>query len=314
MVDVGDIELARLARAHDGVFSLAEARTAGLSDALIDWRVRSGAWEAVHHGVYRIAGSPPSWLADLRAACLAAGEGAVVSHRAAARIYQLPGGRDDIVEISCHRWRRTQQPGLVVHESTRLQPIDIQLVNDLPVSRPERVVVELAAMHGYADRCEQVMHAARRQRLITLESMTATLDRLARRGRPGIQAVREALARWPTDGRPTESVMETKLLQLLRRSGLPEPVPQFEVFDEHGLFVARVDFGYPQWKALVEYDSDKYHTDEWSTARDRSRKRRIEACGYTLLSVGPDELRRGARDTVRQLRNLRQTAATVAAI
>jgi very-short-patch-repair endonuclease len=263
----------------------------------------------VHDGVYRIAGSPVTWRAELRAACLAAGSVVAVTHRAGGRIYQLPGGRDDLVEISCQRWLRSQQPGLVVHESTRLEPIDIVLVDDLPVSRPERVILELAALNRSPDYCERLMHAARRQRLITFDSMTATLSRLARRGRPGIRAAREALARWPQHTRPTESEMETTVLQLLRRHGFPEPVLQFEVYDDHGMFVARVDFAYPQWSALVEYDSDKYHSDEWAVARDASRRARAEACGYTLLTVERDDVRRGIPKLRHELRNLRQQAA-----
>ena len=56
---------------------------------------------------------------DLLAATLAAGSPAAVSHQAAAALYGMTGGRDDRIELTCVRWKRTIRSGLVVHESRR---------------------------------------------------------------------------------------------------------------------------------------------------------------------------------------------------
>jgi hypothetical protein len=58
-----------------------------------------------------------------------------VSHRSGAALYELPGRRIDLIEITCRRWQRTKKPGLIVHESTRFGEIDIVEIDGIPVSR-----------------------------------------------------------------------------------------------------------------------------------------------------------------------------------
>ena len=52
--------------------------------------------------------------------------------------------------------------------------------------------------------------------------------------------------------------METLMLEVLRRHGLPAPVPQYEVWDQ-GRFVARVDAAYPEARLAIEYQSYQEH-------------------------------------------------------
>jgi very-short-patch-repair endonuclease len=296
-----DEALARIAARQDGVFTFDHALAAGLSEDEIDKRARSS-WIRLHRMVFRHPGAPTTWRGNLRAACYAGEPNAVLSHRTGARIYGLPGGREDGVELTCPRWRRTQTTGLVVHESTFIHPRDVQLVDDLPVMRPERVAFELASIYPSANFIERVLHAARRQRLITYASTKATFERLAGRGRPGVQVFREALERWVPSERPTESEMETLLLQMLRRADLPEPVLQYEVFDASGRFVARVDAALPDYRIVIEYDSIQEHTDEWATARDASRRNRLLALGYQPFSARHRDLTLGGNELTEAIR------------
>jgi very-short-patch-repair endonuclease len=290
-----DLLLGGIAAEADGVFTLDHARLCGLSEREIDYRAQY-VWIRLHAGVFRMPGAPETWKGNLRAACFAGEPNAVVSHRSAAKLYGLPGGRGDLIEMTCPRWRRTQTDGLVVHESTFVHPSDVQLVDDLPVMRPERVVFELAAIYRSADFIERVLHAARRLRLITHDSTVATFRRLAGRGRPGVVVFRAALDRWQPASRPTESEMETLLLQALRRIGLPEPVLQYEVFDPQGRFVARVDAAYPEHRVLIEYDSRQEHSDEWALARDASRRNGLLALGYQPLVARHRDLTNGGNE------------------
>jgi very-short-patch-repair endonuclease len=90
--------------------------------------------------------------------------------------------------------------------------------------------------------------------------------------------------------------METLLLQALRRSGLPEPVLQYEVFDPQGRFVARVDAAYPEHRVLIEYDSQQEHSDEWALARDASRRNRLLPLGYQPLVARHRDLKNGGNE------------------
>jgi hypothetical protein len=217
-------------------------------------------------------------------------------------LYDLPGGRVDIVELTCPRWRRSQTSGLVIHESTFVHPNDVHLVDDLPRMRPERTVFELASIYRSPDFIERVLHAARRKRLITYDSTMRTFRRLAGRGRRGVVVMRTALERWERVARTTESDMETRLLQVLRRHGLPDAVLQYEVYDEAGRFVARADAALVEHRILIEYDSMQEHSDEWALVRDAQRRNRLVALGYHPLVARYHDVKSGGFELVAALR------------
>lgn len=287
-----DRALADIAAAQDGIFSFEDARRAGFTKRQVDRRT-GRSWSVLYDAVYRVSGAPPTWRSKLRAACLAGGKGAAISRRSAAAMYELPPARTDIVELTCVRWKRTTHPGLIVHESRRLDPLDIRSIDGIPVTSPERIVLDMASHFPNANYLELLIQAARRKRLITYESTKEMFDRNARRGLKGVTALREALERWDPESRPTESEMETLLLQALRENGLPEPVVQFEVLDAAGQFVARVDAAYPAARILIEYDSKQEHSDEFQIARDASRRDDLQALGYRVLTARHADMRTG---------------------
>jgi very-short-patch-repair endonuclease len=305
-MDDGDAALAAVAARTEGVFTLDHAKGCGLTEDQIEYRA-STVWARLYPMVFRHPGAPETWRGNVRAACFAGQPHATLSHRTAAQIYGLPGGRENPIEVTCPRWRRSQTSGLLVHETTFIHPGDVQLIDDLPIMRPERVAFELASVES-ANFIERVLHSARRQRLITYASTSATFERLAGRGRPGVTVFREALERWQPSERPTESDMETLLVQVLRRNGLPEPVLQYEVFDSSGRFVARVDAAYPDWRILVEYDSKQEHSDEWALARDASRRNRLLALGYHPLTARHRDLVDGGDELASAIRACKRRA------
>jgi very-short-patch-repair endonuclease len=298
-----DLAVARTAAACHGIVSLGDARRAGMTKGQIDRRVVRGSWVLVHEGVYRIAGAPISWRSELLAAALAAGKGAAISHRSLAALHEMPGGRRDLVELSCLRWQRTIKPGLVVHESRRLDERDLTTLDGIPVTTPERLVIDLAWCFPRERYLEYVVHAARRKRLITYESMRATFERHARRGLKGIAALRVVLEAWDPASRPTESDMETMLLHMVRDHGLPEPVLQHEIGD------SRADAAYPHAHIAIEYDSKQEHSDEFQIASDARRRNELQANGWVVLSARHADLKCGGDDLAAQItRILRRLA------
>jgi hypothetical protein len=303
-----DRELARFAAQHDSVFRIGDARRAGLTERQIRRRC-AAVWEQLFDGVYRMAGAPESWHGRLRATQWAAGPGSAISHRSAAALFELPGGREDLVELTCKRWDRTICPGLIVHESRRLECADTQLVSGIAVTRPERTVFDLAWLRPSPNYLEAVMQAARRHRLITYDSMLQMFNRHARRGVRGVKALRIALDRWNPNQRATESEMETTLFQMLRERGLPEPIVQYEVCDEHGRVVARTEFGWPGLRATLDYDSKQEHSDEFQLAHDARRRNAIIAAGYLPLTARLADVRGSAEEICDVLQSLLRKSA-----
>jgi hypothetical protein len=101
-----------------------------------------------------------------------------------------------------------------------------------------------------------------------------------------------AAAAGAPEATPTESEMETLLLQALRTHGLPAPIPQHEVW-QGSLCLGRVDAAYPDEKIAIEYDSDEFHTGRAATKHDRARRHELIAASWLPIDVGPTDLRNG---------------------
>ncbi|PZS22170.1 MAG: hypothetical protein DLM54_03370 [Acidimicrobiales bacterium] len=113
------MRLDQLAQRQYGVISRAQALTAGFVPSQIACRCRSGAWERVAPGVYRLTGTVPSWHQQLMTAILRMGRDAVVSHLAAAGLWELDGVPPGTVEVSVGRAGRRHQHDVVIHRTRR---------------------------------------------------------------------------------------------------------------------------------------------------------------------------------------------------
>jgi hypothetical protein len=293
--------LYRDAATTDGVFCIDDARRVGLTEK----QIRSASaheWNTLYEGVYLAPGAPLTWKGRVRAACLAGAPNAAVSHRAGAAFYGVPGGNRALVEITCPRWLRAKSSGLLVHERSLVLPGDVQMIDGIPVTRPELCALQLASIYRSAEFIERVLHAMRRHRLITYDSTLEMLTRHARKGVRGVRVMREALAQWDPGSAATESDPETVLLQILRRHGIEDAVPQLEIFDEAGRFVARLDVGIPRWRIGIEYDSNQFHTDEFAIERDNSRRNRVFSTGWTIFTARRRDLRTGGHELMSAIR------------
>lgn len=124
------------------------------------------------------------------------------------------------------------------------------------------------------------------RRLIRLPELTHYAAERARW--PGVCSLRELLML--VDGR-TESPMETRLRLLLHDADAPPPVPQFEVRDDGGHFLARVDLAYPQWRIALEYEGD-HHREKAQFRRDIARVNALRQAGWLVLRFTADDVLR----------------------
>ena len=285
-----DQEVAALAAIHHGVFSTAVLDELRASKHERQWRVDTGRWTRVYDGVFRIAGAPITWRGEVLAACWAGGTRAVASHRTAAALWDLPGGDSTTIEVSCPRWRRARHAGLVVHESTRLDQIDIAEVDGIPCTAIERTIFDMCGLGG-PGMADLLFDSALRRNLTTIPRLVNTRDRLARRGRRGATRFRAALeSRDPVAAVP-DSAPERMLARYLVGQGLPNPAFQYEVHDADGRFVARTDLAYPDARVLVEYDSYLHHSGKVALDRDSARRNRLVGLRYSVITATPADLR-----------------------
>jgi predicted transcriptional regulator of viral defense system len=302
-----DSRVSEFAAQHHGAFTASHLSTLKVSRDQRRERLESGRWTEIYDGVYRIAGVPKAWKPDLLAAVWAGGSRAVASHRSAAALWDLPGARRDLVEITCPHWRRTQETGIIVHETRSLASDDVSERQAIPVTSVERTLFDLAGTTRVTTLDLAIDNALRRE-LTDFDRLHTTLTRLARRGRPGTQLFRSVLAERDPEMRLSESERERLLFRMLRRHGFPMPVPQFEIFDESGNFVARPDFAYPDLKIAIEYESFQEHTGKLALVRDSARRNAVVALGWAPIAATAVDLRHGGNqlaDALRRARNRR---------
>ena len=278
--------MARLAEKQHGVFSRAQAMECGLSSDTIDRRVSSAAWERLYPGIYRLAGVRATWKQSLLAACLGWGTGAVISHRAAAALWELPGFSPGTIELIVPR-KRERARGHVVHRPLALPRADVTVVDAIPVTTPGRTLVDLAGCVN-ADVLEEALDDALRRRLVSLACMRWQLRESG--GRRGIGVLAKMVC--ACDGGVPESSLETRLLRALRAAGLPKPAVQYRI----GRY--RVDFAYVDARVAIECDGYRYHSGRRAFDDDRARQNALTAMGWRVLRVTWPQLRDRPEDVI----------------
>jgi very-short-patch-repair endonuclease len=303
-----DHDIAAIAALHHGIFAVHHLDELGASREFRLRRLASGRWEALHDCVYRMAGAPVTWRGGLLAACWAGGARAVASHRSAAALWEFPGARRDLTELTCPRWRRARHPGLTTHETTSLTDADRDELDGIPCTSVERTIFDMCVTSG-PTLIDLIIDSALRRELTDVDRLIATRDRLAGRGRRGASRFRAALDdRGPQQVLP-ESPPERILARALVRQGLPNPVRQFVVRGVDDRFVARVDLAYPEQKILIEYDSYQEHVGKAALARDSARRNALTALGYTTLTATAVDVNDGAQRLAEAVRAVMRRVA-----
>jgi predicted transcriptional regulator of viral defense system len=193
-----DKVLARLAANQHGVVSLDQLRSIGIGPEAISRRVRAGRLHRVHRAVYAVGHHRLSPEGKWKAAVLACGPGAVLSHRPAAALWTLLSTQPPYPEVTVpgHGGRRKRK-GIRVHRSASLHPAHTTFRLGIPVTTPARTLADLR-------RCATAdeLREARRQ----AEIRGYHIDELEPPG-PDL----------------TRSELERRFLRLCRRHRLPAP-------------------------------------------------------------------------------------------
>ncbi len=260
------------------------------------WAIRSGlltagqlrgpAWRRLFRDLYVDASVPDTHRLRARAAASLLVPGAVVTGASAAVLWGVDlVAAGDQVELTVPPGSHPRRhPGLVVRR-TGLPDGDVCVRAGVRLSTPEATVLRLARA---LPRDDAVVAA---DRLIRV----AGIDLVALRNRaavPGAAPPRVRAVCALADGL-AESPPETRVRLLLRGGGLPTPVAQYEI-RHGGLFVARVDFAWPEVKVALEYDG-AWHGETGQFARDRRRLNRMQEAGWRVVFVTAADLHDPAR-------------------
>ena len=268
-----------LERQHE-LLTPRDAAEVGVHRATITRLRRSGYLEEVEPRVYRRAGAAETWKQRLLAVLLSLGSPAVASHRAAARLLQVPTYEAAALEISVSSKRGYRHADVIVHESRDIRWVPPILVDGIPCTPPRRLAVDIGAVLGDTA-YGSVLRELRRTHAVTWKQLAAILVLHSRQGRNGCGPLRRQLERYyGVEGIP-DTALEQQALDHLIDAWLPLPVIQ-HVVPLPGGGHYRLDFAYPSIKLAIEIDGPHHGLPEVA-ARDRQRDRRLQALGWVVL-------------------------------
>ena len=152
-------EVLKRAARRDGVVTVREAEALGLAPRALQRLATGGRWQRVSSGVYVTHNGPLSWRTTARAGLAAAGDGAALSHRAAAHLHGFAPAPKRLDVTVPHRRRVVGPPGVRVHRATRR---DVEVKSRLlVVSAPDAVLDIAAGVRGVDDVIGVVADAVR---------------------------------------------------------------------------------------------------------------------------------------------------------
>jgi very-short-patch-repair endonuclease len=222
---------------------------------------------------------------------------------AAGHLWELPGCDRPGIEILTPRSKIVPHAGVTVHFTSRLPKEQLTVIDGIPVTSIERTLLGLSAAWGER-RLAIAIDDAFRRGLTDPDRIDEFLRLTARRGRNGVKALRKlAKQRAGLDVLP-DTPLETLIWQLIVDSDLPLPECQFVIRDRHGIFVARVDFFYPDRDLVIEGQSYKWHTGLHAWLKDVDRFNALSELGYRVIQLKWEDVTTKREATVRRLRAL----------
>jgi very-short-patch-repair endonuclease len=258
-----DRAIAAIAARQQALITRGQLVELGVGRGAIEHALARGRLHAMHRGVYALvanAALPP--LARQRAAVLACGEGALISHHCAGAMWAIRpevSGEIDVTIVGRDGGR--DRPGLCVHRVATLHPRDALRHAGIPITSPARTLLDIAPQLSERS-LERAFDEALVRKIMSLGAVKAVLARYP--NRPGAARIR-ALARADRKTTATRSQGEERFLQMVRKSGLPDP----EVNVRIGGFVA--DFLWRRERVVLEIDGYDYHRGRVAFERDHER-------------------------------------------
>lgn len=272
--------------ANGGIVTRSEGLALGVPSTSLSRMVRQGILVQCGPGAYALPGRHDDQVTPLYAACRKLS--AVVSHESAAQIHGLERPRDITPTVSVLRGSTNSFAGVTIHQPTDLTEDQVTRLRELPVTTPERTIVDLAAVitKGHLERIIDNGLAAR---IFELDELTQLFSSLGRRGKPGTKKLRQILEARGVGYVAPESEMERRLIGIIERSGLPTPDRQYKP-EWLTTLNGRVDLCYPDHKVVIEADSRRWHTLSNAFETDRLRDNAANLAGWTVLRFTWEEI------------------------
>ncbi len=287
--------IAEHATLQGGVISLDQLRDEGVSRKAASKRAKAASLHRIHRGVYTVGHRSVSRTTLLRAALLACGEGAVISHGTAAALHGLWDKWPRLIDVTVPVEAGRKIDGIRCRRCRYPASEEIEVRNGITCTTVARTLVDLAGMVGLATLKKSVGRAAILKRL-DLQAIDLAIYNAKRRR--GLKMLELALLPYRTrDGKVPDvrSDFETLVLPELLDIGLPRPRCNAPLHLEGERFL--VDFLWEKERVIVETDGRETHETPEAFQSDRRRDQFLASAGYRVFRITWDQIH-GEREAV----------------
>lgn len=284
--------IAALAWRSYGVVTRVQLLDLGLSEDQIDYRIAIGRLRLIYPGVYAVGherlAPEGRWLAAVRHG----GPEAALSHRSAARLWDLISW-DGRIEVTSPLNRRKRDG--IRYCRASVESFERTEHRAIPVTTVARTLLDLGAVD--ATRVPKALEQADVLRLLDVSALQHLVDRHPRR--PGTSAIRAALLAMAGWRGITRSELEQRFRALVADAGLAAPAMNCVI--EVGDRVIEADAVWHDVRLIVELDGYAYHRTAAAFERDRARDRAAVAAGWRVIRVTWRQLAEDPRGVIRDL-------------
>jgi very-short-patch-repair endonuclease len=275
--------LADLVSAQHGVVARRQLLQLGFTSSAIEHWLAAGYLLRIYRGVYAVGRADLRREGHFLAAVLACGQGAALSHLAAAAHRGLLRSSASRIDVTVAPRRRVRPHPRIRAHRARLDPADVVPLKAIPTTSVERTLLDLADVVA-PERLREAFEQTHRLRVFDLASMRAVLERSP--GRRGLRVLNALLAEGWEEPPELRSGAERELLELIRAAGLPLPVTNTYL---EGILV---DACWPRHRLVVEIDSYAYHSSPGQFETDHERTEVLQRAGCVVIRFTARRLRR----------------------
>lgn len=280
-----------LIQAQYGAVTRNQLHECGMSRGEIQYLIRPGGeWQRLLPGIYAVDEAITTQRREA-AAWLHAGPAAVITGPYAVRHFGLTATGPTTVDVLVPGDVRRMSTSFVRLIRTTRMPRDVYTMGPIRLAGPARAIAD--AVRGYDE-----IRNARDLVCRALLKETCTFTDLATELKEGPSQGSLLLRRSLRDAaKGIWSAAEGDLLDLIRRSDLPEPECNVTLYAAAGDFLGVVDAWWKHAGVAAEVDSSEYHLGTEDKDRTETRHNRITRHRVQLLHFSPKRIK-ASPDTV----------------
>jgi very-short-patch-repair endonuclease len=301
----GHGELEVLALRQNGLVTSRQLTALGYNPRRTQRLVESGVLAPVRRGVYRLWGATPSWRMSAMAAVLAAGLGAVLSHRSAGTLWGLIDQQEESQPLEITAPGNCRLEGVRAHRAD-IGTREVTKRFGIPVTTAERTMLDLAASIEAVE-LGRLCDEALRRRILTTEKLRVVVNAHQGPGRRKLKPVLAVLSDRIPGYDPGANDWELRMDRMWDRLGLPPAERQYRV--RIGRRTYRVDRAIVDLRIAVEWNGFDPHGRRGNMDRDSDRRAALAAAGWYPLDFtsrsSPEVICRTVLAVVQERRRLK---------